>query len=40
MVEGCVLDSFYSSQAPTADTFEHGNEPSSSIKGRENLDFR
>jgi hypothetical protein len=40
MVEVCVLDSFNSRQAPTADTFEHGNEPSGSIKSRENLDFR
>jgi hypothetical protein len=39
MAEGCVLDSFNSRQAPIAGSFEQSNEPSCSIRGRENLDF-
>jgi hypothetical protein len=37
-VGGCGLDASSSGWGPMAGSCEHGNEPSSSIKGREILD--
>jgi hypothetical protein len=37
-VGGCALDSSGSGQGSVADSCEHGNEPSGSIKGKEFLD--
>jgi hypothetical protein len=37
-VENCGLDSFSSGEGQVADSCEHGNEPSGSIKGGKFID--